>query len=215
MLYRKEDIFDTVMKVTDIKQQVKRSDRYSIYIDGKYAFSLSELELVNSGLRVGREYSETEIAELQDTALIDKAYDRALNQLARRPRSEWELRDYLRRKEYQPEIIETVIDRLRDRGYIDDADFAQRWVENRRLLKPISKRRLTQELKQKRVSDEIISNTLASDETDERAVLKELIEKKRRQTRYHDEQKLVQYLMRQGYNYEDIKSVLSELASQE
>ena len=53
------------MKITAIKQQVKRQDRYSIYGDGKYLFSFSESELLNSGIKIGQELegclnSETE-----------------------------------------------------------------------------------------------------------------------------------------------------------
>jgi regulatory protein len=198
------------MKVTNIKQQVKRADRYSIYIDEKYLFSLSESELLNVGLRIGQEYNETELQDLLQKAVIDKAYDRALNLIMRRARSEWELRQYLKQKEYEPEIINTILNMLSKRGYVDDADFARRWIENRRLLKSTSKRRLTQELRQKRVPDDIISQALEADETDEQQVLKELITKKQTQTRYQDPQKLMQYLMRQGYNYDDIKSVLRD-----
>jgi regulatory protein len=198
------------MKITDIKQQVKRADRYSIYIDGKYLFSLSDSELLALGLRIGLEFDEAELADLQQKAIIDKGYDRALNLIMRRPRSEWELREYLKRKDQTPEHIETILNMLSKRGYVDDTDFAKRWVESRRLLKSTSKRRLTQELRQKRVPDDIISQTLAADETDERAVLRELVAKKRAQTRYQDAQKLMQYLMRQGYNYDDIKTVMSE-----
>jgi regulatory protein len=198
------------MRITDIKQQVKRADRYSIYIDGRYLFSLSESELLALGLRIGLEFDETELADLQQKAVIDKGYDRALNLIMRRPRSVWELREYLKRKDYSEEHSETILNMLSKHGYVDDRDFAKRWVESRRLLKSTSQRQLTQELRQKRVPDDIISQTLAADETDERAVLRELVAKKRSQTRYQDTQKLMQYLMRQGYNYDDIKIVLSE-----
>lgn len=196
------------MIITSIRQQVKNAHRYSIYIDGKYTLSISENELLKSGLRVNQELSESELDELKDAAIYDRARERALNQLSVRPRSEWELRNYLKRKEYSSEIIASVIDYLTDRGYINDKDFARRWVESRRLLKPISKRRLVQELRQKRVSNEDIEASLAEDAVDEREVLKELVERKK--SKYPDRLKLMQYLARQGYNYDDIKSVLSE-----
>lgn len=198
------------MKITDIKQQLKRSDRYSIYVDGKYVFSFSEGELLNSGLRTGLEFDEAGLAELKDRAVQDKAYDRALNRISYRPRSEWEIRDYLKRKDTPPEVIDNIVARLRKNKYLDDHDFARRWVANRRLLKSTSKRRLSQELRQKRVSDDIIQEVLADDETDEQEVLRELIERKRKQPKYQDNLKLMQYLSRQGFNYDDIKTALSK-----
>ena len=198
------------MKITDIKQQVKRQDRYSIYVDGKYVFSFSENELLSLGLRVGQEFDEGELEKLKKSAIEDKAYMRSLDLIMRRQRSEWEVRDYLKRKDYESETVEKIVNRLSNSGYIDDKKFAEAWVNNRRLLKATSKRKLRLELKQKRVSDEVISEVISEDETDERQVLKDLIAKKRSQTRYQDDQKLIAYLMRQGFNYEDIKLVLSD-----
>jgi regulatory protein len=197
------------MKVTDIKHQVKREGRYSIFIDGKFSFGLSELALMNSGLRIGKELTVAELNELKDTAKQDKAYNQCLGLVTRRPRSDWEIRDYLKRKEYDPELIEQTVQRLQEGDWLNDLDFARRWVESRRLLKSTSKRRLRQELKAKRVADGIIQQVLSEDETDEKAVLAELVARKRKQSRYQDDQKLMAYLMRQGYNYGDIKDVLN------
>lgn len=197
------------MKLTDIKQQVKRADRYSIYVDDKYVFSFSESELLGLGLRIGQEFTANELATLQKTAIEDKAYSRAIDLLARRARSEWELRDYLKRKDYQSAAIEKTIQRLEKRGYVDDKAFAESWVNSRRLLKATSKRKLQLELRQKHIDGDIISDVLAEDETDEQQVLKELMAKKRSQSRYQDDQKLMAYLLRQGFNYEDVKSILS------
>lgn len=197
-----------VMKITAIKQQVKRSDRYSIYLDEKYTFSLGESDLLRSGLRIGQELDERQVTELQDTSRLGKLYDQTLNLLSFRPRSEWELRDYLKRKKQAPQDVDETLNKLSKSGYVDDKQFAQRWVENRRLLKPISKRRLQAELKQKRVPNPIIDEVLEDDETDEREVLRALVARKT--ARYPDRTKFMQYLARQGYNYDDIKAVLAD-----
>ena len=198
------------MKITDIKQQVKSPERYSIFMDGKFSFGLSESALMASTLKVGKEITPGELAELKDTARSDKAYGQALGLIARRKRSEWEIRDYLKRKEYEPELIESLVERLYKSRWLDDAAFAQMWVENRRLLKSTSARRIAQELKAKRVSDDVIAHALAQDETDENDVLRDLVERKQKQTRYQDPQKLMAYLIRQGYNYADVKQALSD-----
>lgn len=197
------------MIVTDIKQQVKRAGRYSIYFDSKYLFSLSETELLRSGIRIGKEYSKSEIEDLQQTAVSDKAYMRALDYLAMRPRSQWEVTDYLRRKDYDSPTIEAILNKLSEYGYLDDKKFAQAWIDNRQLLKPTSLRRLQQELQQKHVSRETISEVLAEQDIDEQAMLRQLIERKRLQSRYQDQQKLIAYLLRQGYRYDDVRQVLS------
>lgn len=196
------------MKISDIKQQVKRQGRYSIYVDEKYSFSLSEGELMQSGIRIGQDYTKEELEELKQVAVLDKAHMRALDYLARRPRSEWEVRDYLKRKDYDSPTVDTILNKLSD--YIDDTKFAESWIASRRLLKPTSLRRLKLELLQKHVSKEIIDAVLEADEADDQEALKHTIAKKRTQSRYQDQEKLIAYLLRQGYNYHDVKQALEE-----
>lgn len=195
------------MKITGIKQQVKRTDRYSVFVDGKYSFSLSESALLNEGLASGQELDGHRLAALKDAAGTDKAYGNALRYVAMRPRSVWEMETYLRRKMVDEPAANQIIERLVALGLLDDAVFAQAWIANRRLLKNISKRKLRLELQQKHVSPAIIDQAMREDVTDERDTLRELIEKK--QGRYPDRQKLMQYLARQGFGYDDIKSALS------
>lgn len=197
------------MKITAIKQQVKQAARYSIFVDDKYSFSLSELALINSGLRVGQELSAAELKKLKEESSFDKAYNRVLGLLARRQRSVGEIRDYLWRKKEDPKTTEKILNKLIKSELVNDRKFAEAWVANRHLLKPTSQRRLRQELRQKHVADEIIDEVLTNDQSGDRQALEELIQKKRQQSRYKDETKLMQYLARQGYNYGDIKNALS------
>ena len=197
-----------VVIITAIQQQVKRAGRYSVFVDGKYAFSLSADALLHAGLVQGQELSQDELTGWKKASQDDKALNLTLAYVARRMRSEGELRDYFRRKQYAPELVTQLLGRLREQHFVDDEEFAKRWVENRRLLKATSTKKLKLELRQKHIADDIVRRVLAEDETDERAVLKELVDRKRKQTRYQDDQKLIAYLARQGFNYDDIKSVL-------
>lgn len=197
------------MKITKIEAQVKTRGRYSIFVDEKFSFGISEDGLLALGLKIGRDLTTEELASFKESAQTDKLYNMTLGLIARRPRSRWEVEDYLRRKQADPMASQEIISRLEEREYINDEDFARRWVESRRLLKPISRRKLQMELRAKRVNDELISKTLKEDESDEYEVLLDEVNKKRRQLRYKDDEKLMQYLARQGYSYGDIKRALS------
>lgn len=199
------------MKITAIKQQEKLKGRYSIFVDEKYAFSLSDTALLDSKLFVGQELNEQELKEYKELSADDKIYGLVLRYLAIRPRSQWEIETYLQRKHSSPPLQEKLLNKLSNSGLVNDESFTRAWVDNRRLLKPVSKRRLQLELKQKHVSNEIIEQVLAEDETDERTVLRELIVRKRKQTKYQDTEKLMAYLARQGFHYGDIKDVLDEV----
>lgn len=201
------------MKITAIKTQVKNAGRYSLYVDGEYAFSLSADALLDAKLVNGQEISDEEVKLYKKLSADDKAYGLVLAYVARRMRSEGELRDYFRRKQYDDALGDQLVARLRHAGLVDDRDFAQRWVENRRLLKPVSSRRLKLELKQKHISDQIISEVLNVDaaDADDKQALRELIAKKRTQSRYQERDKLMAYLLRQGFSYDDVKAGLGNV----
>ncbi|HET8669667.1 MAG TPA: RecX family transcriptional regulator [Candidatus Saccharimonadales bacterium] len=196
------------MRITNIQPQLKRPDRYSVFVDGKYAFSLSESGLLAQGIVVGQELDASSLIGLKEASSADKAYGNALRYTAMRPRSEWEVGAYLRRKAVDKPTAEHIIQRLKGAGLLNDAGFARAWISNRRLLKSTSKRRLRLELKQKQVPEAIIDQALREDEVTELDVLRELIKKKRE--RYPDRNKFIQYLARQGFGYDDIKAVLNE-----
>lgn len=103
-------------------------------------------------------------------------------------------------------VTQRVFDRLVEKRYINDEKFARFWVENRNLRKGVSQRKLRAELQAKGVAsgviDEALSDSLRSDDEE----IMKIIAKKR--ARYTDEQKLIQYLARQGFGFDEIKSAL-------
>ncbi|MBP9852493.1 MAG: regulatory protein [Patescibacteria group bacterium] len=203
------------MRITAIALQVKNPTRYSLFVDEKYAFSLSADALLDSGLVQGQELSKDELTAYKKASQDDKAYNLTLVYIARRMRSEGELQDYFRRKGYTDDFGRTVLPKLRRLGLVDDVEFARKWVENRRLLKNTSTKKLRLELRQKHIPDEIVRVVLVDDPTDEHDMLQELIAKKRKQTRYQDDQKLIAYLARQGFDYGEIKSAFQRRVDDE
>ncbi|HEY5268466.1 MAG TPA: RecX family transcriptional regulator, partial [Candidatus Saccharimonadales bacterium] len=126
------------MKITELKQQLKRADRFSVYVDHKYSLSLSSEELLNAKLYVGLEISETDLNNLNKLAESSLIKAQCFHYLSYRLRSSWEMETYLKRKGYSEELIKDTINYLVEKKLVDDQDFANRWIENRLLLKPTS-----------------------------------------------------------------------------
>lgn len=200
------------MQITAIKQQVKRQGRYSIFVAGKYAFSLSDTALLDQKLVVGQELTDVEIRELKKLSDDDKIYNAALNYLAIRMRSQWEMEEYLKRKGASPALLDSILNKLSINGLLDDEKFAVAFISDRQLLRPTSRRKLIIELRKKHVDNEVIEQALmeASEEDSDVQALTDLVARKRKQTRYQDDEKLMQYLARQGFNYGDIKEALTK-----
>ncbi len=222
------------MKITKISQQVKRPDRYSVYVDGKYEFSLHEQQLAELRLKTNQEITNEELSDFKNDSMFGKAYERTLKYVFMRSRSKKEILDYLARSYMYPKpkvyinksgdrvvkkqlvdklatqnIIDRVIERLEIRGYVNDEVFAKAWFESRQFTKKPSKRKLQQELQQKGVDQEIIATLLQNYESTEVDNLRYLINKKQKISRYQDEDKLIPYLVRQGFSYSEIKRELS------
>lgn len=196
------------MKITSIKAQVKRAGRYSVFVDDKYSFSLSDGALLDSKVFVGLELSKERIGELKQASVDDKIYNMVLRYIALRPRTQWEIESYLKRKGVSPTLSDNIVNKLSNLDLLDDKKFAQAFVNDRRLLRPTSRRKLILELRKKRVASDIINEVVGHERSDDETALLDIVARKRKQTRYQDDLKLMQYLARQGFNYDDIKSAL-------
>ena len=198
--------------ITDIQIQKQHQDRYSIYLDNIYSFSLADLQLATSGLRVGQTLTSAEVLEWQQRSADDKAYQIALRYLSYRPRSRREVRDQLLRKEFDSATAERVLEQLEEHRLVDDKAFAEAWVANRQALRPRSRQVLQQELLQKGIDREIAQAAVEELGAEaHQTMLDSLITKKRKQTRYQDPQRLREYLARQGFAYDQIKEALARL----
>lgn len=209
------------MKITSISAQLRDKDRVNVSVNGKYRFSLDVFQLVELGIKVGKEYSEAELIALEDESQFGKLYMRALEYCLMRPHSQRELKDYLYRKTRDTPtktggmrkgasvaLTERVFSRLVEKGYLDDEKFAAHWIENRNIRKGSSKRKLSAELSAKGVDRIIIDRLLSETERDDITELQKIIDKKR--PRYNDAQKFMSYLARQGFSYDDIKTALEQ-----
>lgn len=214
------------VKITDISLQVRDKNRVNVSVDGKYRFSLDVFQVGDLGLKIGKEYTDEELTALETESQFGKLYARTLEYCLMRPHSAKEVRDYLYRKTrttklrskktgelydkpgVSTEVTARVFDRLVEKGYIDDEKFTSYWVDNRSLTKGASKRKLTAELRSKGVEQSLVERFLAESSRSDDDEIKKIIAKKR--SRYPDEQRLIQYLARQGFNYDDIKTALTE-----
>lgn len=219
------------MKITALTLQQSDQNRINVMVDGKFRFSLDVFQVADLGIRIGKEYSEKQLLELETESQFGKLYGRALEYCLSRPHSLREIHDYLYRKtlakRYKSKktgeikerpgvdkaVTERVYNRLVERGYADDEKFTSFWIENRNQRKGTSLRKLQAELTAKGVDRLIIEKHLEASDRNDPDELRKVILKKA--TRYTDEQKLIQYLMRQGFSYDDIKSTLRFLEEDE
>src|SRR5437588_11224422 len=110
--------------ITSVEPQQHDPERVSVFVDGVFAFGVTLMLAYARDLSVGRELSDDEIESIQREDEVDRAFSAALNFLSFRPRSSREMRDYLRRRKLEPEVMDAALGRLRAAGVLDDSEFA-------------------------------------------------------------------------------------------
>jgi regulatory protein len=141
-----------------------------------------------------------------DQLLLEKLIANCLKMIGKRPQSEKELQDklykYLSRKKISGKelYIEAVVEYLTKHNYLNDAEFAKWWVDERERLKPESKRMIQQELHIKGISDEMIESVLLK--YDELEACRKVAHKKRK---YYSQKELQVYLLHHGFPWDIIK----------
>ncbi len=205
--------------ITKITTQQKNKDRFNIFMDyGKgeeYAFSVDSDVLIRFQLKKGLEIDDFSIIEIQFQDDIRKAFNLAVNFLARRMRSEKEIRDYLIQKEVEEPIINEVLHKLAAHRYINDEEYAFSFVRTQMNTTDKGPDLIRMELKDRGINEAIIKHAMAEypkEDQVEKAikVTEKLIKKSSKESQRIAKQKAEQFLLRKGYPFEVIHLALNE-----
>jgi regulatory protein len=150
---------------------------------------------------------------LTDSNPLQDCLDAAYYYLSYRPRSEGEIRQWLRKRGFSNDVAEKTIGKLREQNLSDDLAFAQFWKENRLSFRPKSKRVIKRELRDKKIDAEIIEQ-VTKDIDDEEIAYK--LGSSRLPSLAHLDypdfyRRLSSYLAYRGFSYEVIKRTASLL----
>ena len=146
-----------------------------------------------------------------------------LTQLSRAPRTRAQLSEACRRRGVPDEATERVLDRFAELGLVDDASFAQAWVESRQLGRGLARRALTHELRARGVDEPTVADAVAVvDPEAERAAAESLVRARlpglARYDRATTTRRLHGMLIRRGYStglaLAVVRGVLDQSATQ-
>jgi len=202
-------------RITKIEPQKKNPKRRSVFLDERFAFGLDEEVVYKYGLKVGQELEQKKIDQIIEAETKKEAKEIALRFLSYRMRSEKEVRDKLKKKEFAEDLIIEVIKDLKRVNLVDDYEFASAFIRDRISNNPRGKILLKQELWKKGIKKEIIEKSLREyfkDENLELILAKELLQKRKKRYENLDEnvakRRLMSFLLRRGFSYDIVKQVL-------
>lgn len=197
------------MIVTRVEAVTKT--KYKVYVDGQFAFILYKGELSRFHIAEGQELSQESYEKIRTEVILKRAKLRAMHLLNDMWRTEAQLREKLTRNEYPSDIVEAAISYVKSFGYINDYEYARSFIESRKERK--SRREIYMQLVGKGVSRELIDEAFEEsyEREDSTEAIRRLLEKKHydpENTTPEEKKKIMAYLVRKGFGYDDIRRTM-------
>jgi regulatory protein len=188
-----------------------RRSQIVLTLDDGVEYVIAARIFAESGLDHGISVTVSAVQALLDADDLAAARNSAFRMLAVRARSVKELTTALTQRGYPAHIVDRVIQECVDRGYLDDSEFARRFVAVRAELAPRGTRLLKRELKAKGIDDEVADETIAEADQDDLEVALRLA--RHRMERMADlpretwRRRIAGFLERRGFNWEVVRNV--------
>lgn len=206
-------------KITKIEVQKNNKERVNIYVDNKYAFAAFIDTIISEGIVKGLEINNEIINKINCEERIKKCKNDAIKIVEKSYKTEKEVIDKLKQKEYEDSEINYVINFLREYKFIDDKSYAKSYAKGK--MSNNGKNKIKYALKRKGVPDEIINETLDNINEDEE--LQNAIEVgykkynviiKRENDKYKIKNKLCAFLAGRGYDFQTAIKAVNHIIEQ-
>ena len=193
------------LKVTKIEVQKNNKNKVNIFCDGQYLFALHTETLLKNHITQNSEITEVQIEKLTQEDNLVKATEEATKYVSKGLKSRKQIRDFLIKKQYNLDIINSVIEKLAEYNLIDDNAYIQAFIHDHNQY---GQQKLKQMLLQKGFSKQKLDEVFSNFEVD-LDNLKKLADKylKNKERTYENIIKCKKYLLSKGFSYEDINSL--------
>lgn len=195
------------MKITKLKLKSKNNPNIFIATTETLDYVLHADMIVKYSIHLG-EIDEDKLKKCERDSAEIIALDLAVKYMANAVKSTKQVRDYLKKKGYDNDIIRSVLDKLKEYNLINDESFADNYISSNPKFSTL---KLKQKLASFGLNQDIISTKL--EEIDEYPACKMQAEKfiKNKPMDEKLKEKLIRRLNYQGYKFDTIRRVLNEL----
>lgn len=202
--------------VTKLTKQKKNKDYYNVFIDDIFAFSIHAELIILHGITKGKNLDIEEMEGIIEEDNKKRAFNQCLHYLSYRRRTGWELEEYLRKKNYNQEIITEAINKLNYYKMIDDRAYIKSFIADKRLGNPVGKNKLLFDLRKKGISEDLLDNIDQwFTEGDEYEQARELVVKyQKKYSKLPPRErikKINQAGQRRGFSWEILRQVIGEV----
>ena len=204
--------------ITSITPQKKNKERYSIFVDDEFVIGVAESTLLDNDLKKGVEMTPSLFRKLQRDENRHAVKSYMLGLLARRDHARRELYNKAKRKDFPPEFINSVLDELQEKDFLNEEEFAHKFARDKSHLNRWGPAKIKAHLYKKGISKEVSERAVNQvlEELDLQERFENLIDKRKRRFMREDDafkrkKKVFDYLQRKGYYPGSIYNYLDDL----
>ena len=148
------------MKLTTTRSNDSKKTGYELYVDGEYMFSVDQEDYIRLHLYDKCEISDEELDEIKTKVEVSRGISCALKYTIRQKRTGKQVEDCLLKNDISPKAIEQVLQYLAQQKYIDDPDYAKRYMRSRIKTTDKSLNLIVTELQQRGIPEELTENLI-------------------------------------------------------
>ena len=200
--------------ITKVEMQKNNDQKVNLYLDGEF-YSRVYLDTcvkynLKSNIEIDRERLDNIIAESEKNLALNFSA-RFVNRSLKTAK---QVRDYLRKKEFDEDIIDYVMEKLNEYGFINDDNYIISFCNT--YQGKYGKNKLIAMLKQRGISDKKIDEYFNEVEIESSCYNVAIKKAKSLDLSIDkDRAKLYRYLTSRGYDYDEIKSVIAKIENGE
>lgn len=197
--------------------------KYKKITNGRYKVTLDDCEMtlyeeviLKYNLLISKEIDKNSLEEINKDNQYYEVYYSALNSLKSKYKSEYDIKEFLRKKEYSFDLIDKATCKLKEQGYLNDVNFAKSFINYQILTTNKGPNKFRLELLTHKIDENIIEKEISVfTEEEQLEKIKKLANKflKSNKTRGGMvlKRKVMTDLINYGYNNYLIEKVLNEL----
>lgn len=203
--------YNEMMVVTAIQENKKNKGRVSVFLDDEFGFACYKETLLNERLAIGQQLAAEDIARIRSADGAEYAWNSAVQYLSRGLYTEKQVSDRLRAHGADADVIAQTLERLRECGLVDDAEFAHLYAQ--KMYERYGRYEVARRLKQKGVAGDLVDEVTQS--AGDMAVLEKHAERLWRRCSADDPRKRAAKVMRslaaRGFAFDDIRQAVQSL----
>ena len=196
------------------KYELTKKNKYNVYLSNGEVITLDERVITENELLLKKEIDINLYNKINKESRIYELIDIAIKYISIRLRSIKEIKEYLKKKETDTELIEVSVEKLIKLGYLNDDRFTKAFIKDKLNFTSMGDYKIKMELQKLGISYEIIENNISLiDDNIIEEKIKKLIEKDIRTNKKYSginlKNKIYNHLVSSGYTKEKVISILN------